>query len=186
MPSGRIGISLLTIYMLLVLYHFGNPLLGKFSANGENQHDHAGNYKRDAEQLTHGQPTAPQIAQLHIGFADEFDQEAERAVEHEEQAAERAAGTGRGLAREDEHDGEQHHALEQCFIELGGMAHHFARGTAERNTPRQIGGSAPQLAVDEVGATAEEQPDGNRYGAKIGQREVRDMRERRESSCHLH
>mgnify|MGYP006913764890 CR=1 FL=1 len=50
-----------------------------------------------------------------------------------------------------------------------------------------IGGSAPQLAVDEVRATAEEQADGHADNAHIGQREKRDLRDfRRDNAANDH
>ena len=56
------------------------------------------------------------------------------------------------------------------------MARHGARSPAEHDAPRQVGGTAPQLAVHEVRKPPEEEPDGGRHAAQVGQREVRDAR----------
>lgn len=47
---------------------------------------------------------------------------------------------------------------------------------AEHHAERPVGGRAPQLAVHEVGAAAEEQANRRRNGSQVGQREKRDAR----------
>ena len=59
------------------------------------------------------------------------------------------------------------------------MTRHHARGPAENNPPRQIGRRAPQLAVDEIRAATEKQPDGSGDASHIRKRQIRNMRETR-------
>ena len=67
------------------------------------------------------------------------------------------------------------------------MARHRARGAPKHHAPWHIGGSTPQLAVDEVRAAAEKQADWHADNAHIGQREKRDLRDfRRNNAANNH
>ena len=59
------------------------------------------------------------------------------------------------------------------------MARHAARRAAEDDAPGQIGHRSPKLAVDEIGATPEEQADRRGDGSKVGKGPERDMRQAR-------
>ena len=57
------------------------------------------------------------------------------------------------------------------------MTRQHSSRSAEDHAPGQVGVCAPQLAVDEVGASAQEQPDGRGDDAHVSQRQVWDARE---------
>ena len=111
--------------------------------------------ERQREELAHGDE-AEEVSELRIGNAHELDEEAEDAVEHEERADEGALRACGDAAREREEDEEDHDALEQGLVELGGVAVHAA-ARLEHDAPGEVRLLAPELAVDEVGAAAEEE-----------------------------
>ena len=59
------------------------------------------------------------------------------------------------------------------------MARHRAGRAPEHHAPGRVGGRAPQLAVDEVRATAEQKAERRADATEVGQREVRDVGEPR-------
>src|SRR5690606_10156996 len=100
------------------------------------------------EQLTHGQPAEGQVADMGIRLAEEFDEKAESAIAHGEQAA-YAHGRARPAGKEPEYD-KQHHTLQGELVELRRVARQLQRIGGKYHGPGHIGRSAPQLGIDEV------------------------------------
>ena len=92
-----------------------------------------------------------------VGHADELDGEAKNTI-----GSEKHTGDGHGRARMPRvkpDDDEQRHPFQQCLVQLRGVARDAARARIRKHhRPGQIGGSAPQIAVDEVAYPAQGNP----------------------------
>ena len=87
-----------------------------------------------------------------VGFAEEFDEEAHRAVADEVEAGEEARPRG-FFADRPEHD-EKHDAFEERFVELGWMTQRHGRGVWEVHADGRGGHATVEFAVDEVAEAA--------------------------------
>ena len=114
------------------------------------------------------------IGQLLVRLAEKFDDEARYAIAQPEGAHQQAGPPARAGFPEQQHQHRaQHNALQPCFVQLAGVASDTTRlavvycvcytllDVTEYHRPRHICASraAPQLAVDEIGAAAKEQPE---------------------------
>ena len=79
--------------------------------------------------------------------------------------------------REDAQHDEEEHAFERRLVELARMAR-GDRGPpfGEDHAPGHVGRPPPELAVDEVGEPAEEEPERHRRGGDVEERQHRDLR----------
>lgn len=100
-----------------------------------------------------------------IRLADEFHREAERAIAGQEQSRDRHARP-RPHGEDPQHH-EQHQPLEKCLVEHRGVARQRP-GAGEDHAPGQVGGPTPQLGVDEVADSTEEQADRYQRGNEVG------------------
>ena len=66
--------------------------LGTVVAEGKDDERQARDYERQAQQLTHGDDAAQQLAQLRIGRTHKLNEEANDAVAHHKDAHKRALG----------------------------------------------------------------------------------------------
>src|SRR6185312_16202371 len=101
--------------------------------------------------LPHGQPAAPQVADVVIRQAYELQEETRYAVDDQKQPGDTQAGSW--LRREPPHDREQHDAFQAGLVELRGMTDDPVHIEAPRHRRRL----APELTVDEVTDASEEQ-----------------------------
>ena len=85
--------------------------LGAIAVSGEDDERQSCDYERQAQQLTHGDDAAQQIAQLGIGHAHKLNEEADDAVTHHKHAHKRALGQQRFFAAEHLQDAKEHNAL---------------------------------------------------------------------------
>ena len=127
----------------------------------------ADDHQRQAQQLSHGHEAAEEIAQLRIGHAHELDEDARDAVPRDEDAHERALRQKRGAFATAA-------AWQQTAARPRAAPRRAARDGAPRRhrsrTPRptQVGGLAPQLAVDEVRAASQSKRDRRADDGEVG------------------
>ena len=124
---------------------------------------------RDAQHLPHGQPAKRQVTELSVGYANEFDNEAEDAVAHGEQAGHRH-GRPRFARVEPEND-EQGHAFQGELVELRRVPRQLLRIGREDHRPRHIGRLAPEFGIDEITDAPGAQPNGDKGGNEVHQLE---------------
>ena len=92
-------------------------------------------------------------AKLSVGFAEEFDEEAHRAVADEVEAGEEARP--RGFLAYRPEDDEKHDAFEERFVKLRRMTQRHGRGVGEVHADGRGGHAAVKFAVDEVAESSE-------------------------------
>src|SRR3954469_15475452 len=108
-----------------------------------------------------------EMAELVVGLAVEFDEDAAEAVAGEEQADELARLVARvGLPERPGEDREKDDAFEDRLVDLARVARVRPAG-GEDDTPRHGGRPPPQFAVHEIGEAPEEQAEGGAAGDVI-------------------
>ena len=135
-------------------------------------HGHADQGQGNAEKLTHGQPAEREVTEMGVRQADELHREADDGITYGEHR--RDCSDSPGFAREPPENREQDDAFQRRLVQLARVARFGACGR-EDHSPRQIGGSSPKLAVDEVSDPAEEQSDGHHRCAEIDGGEPADI-----------
>ena len=125
--------------------------------------------------MTHCESVEGEVAQLRVGFADEFDRETKDCVEDAENREVSSFFVRWKFASHDEHNCKEDQTFEDCFVELRRMPWHVACKASEVNRPRQIAGRASKFAVDEVRATAEEKADRNTDKREVQQAQIFDF-----------
>jgi len=103
---------------------------------------------------------------LDIGFAKELADRAGDAITERESANDEARSLQRSAAYQHGQRDEQHKSFKQSFVELARMTRHRPAAW-KHHRPRNVGWSAPQLAVDEIGDAAEKDPDRTRGAGQI-------------------
>ena len=139
----------------------------------------AGEHQRDAQQHAHGEPRAPQKAELGVRLAEEFADDAGDAIAERESAGDEAGPLERAGAHQQRQHDEQHDAFERRLIELARMARQRA-AAGKHHGPGHVGRPAPQFAVDEIGDAAEEQPDRGDRRRDVAERQHRNAAVARE------
>ena len=120
----------------------------------------ADQHHRRRQDHAHGQPVgAEEVAELLVGLAEEFDEDARQAVAADEGAADEARRLQRARRGEDAQHEEQHHAFEQGLVELARMAGERP-AIGELDRPGHVGRPAPEFAVDEIGDAHQDSPTG--------------------------
>lgn len=125
--------------------------------------------------MAHCEPVEGEVAQLGVGFADEFDRETKDCVEDAENREVSSFFVRWKFASHDEHNCKEDQTFEDCFVELGWMPWHIACKASEVNRPWQIAGRAPKFAVDEVRASAEEKANRHTDKSKVQQTQIFDF-----------
>lgn len=103
--------------------------------------------------------------------------DAGQAVDQDEGAEDHAGALQRAEADHDREHREQQDALHARFVKLARMARQLRRVVGEDHRPGQarVRGAAPQFAVDEIGDSAEQQPDRGDGGGDVAKRQDRDL-----------
>src|SRR5262249_45829634 len=133
---------------------------------------HTGQEQRNRQQLTH-RCTAPQKPELRVRFAEEFAGSAGNRIADGKTADNQAGPLERSRAHQQRQYREQDKAFQGRFIELARMARNRpAAGKYHR--PGNISRAAPQFAIDEIGNSAEKQPNRSDRAGNVAERKDRD------------
>src|SRR5580704_2768678 len=150
----------------------------RFVAQRASEDDDAAEHQWNAQQHAHRQP-APEEAELDVGLAKQFADDARHAVAERKTSGDDAGALeGAEAHQKAEHD-EEDDALQRCFIELAGMARDRT-AVGKDHRPRHVTRPSPQFAVDEIGTAAEEQSDRTDRGGNVAERQHRDAALERE------
>lgn len=122
--------------------------------------------------MAHGESVEGEIAQLGVGFTDEFNREAKNCVADAKDRKVSSFFVRWKFTSQDKHNCKEDQTFEDCFVELGWMPWNISREASEVYRPRQIARRAPKLAVNEVRATTEEKADRHTNKREVQQTQI--------------
>jgi hypothetical protein len=144
---------------------------GRLPSRPRDQYD-AGGQQRDRQQLSHRR-AEDQVAELHVGLAEQLARHPRNRVAGEKQAADHSGMIpGAGAFGGKQHQ-EQQQPLTGGLVKLARMARHRSAG-GEHDRPGHVRRPSEQFAVDEVRDASEKQPDRHRCANDVGERQSRD------------
>src|SRR6516162_1317978 len=133
----------------------------------------AGDQQRNRQQLTHRR-SEHQVADLGVRFAEKFTRHAGNCVADEKQPGDDPGALPSAKALGSKEQQEEQDALAKGFVELARMTRHRS-AVRKDHRPRNLGRPAEELSIDEICDPAKEEPDGDRLGDDVGEREERDF-----------
>src|SRR6266481_3354525 len=147
--------------------------ISRLTPQRESDEQNPGDEKRHAEQHAHGH-AAPQESELLIGFAEEFTERPHYCIERRKGAEDQTGTPERAGPHHEAEHGQQYESLKARLIELARMARDRA-GARKDHRPGYVGKPAPQLAIDEVGEAAEQDPDRRNRTCNVAERKHREF-----------
>src|SRR6266478_4069748 len=147
--------------------------ISRLTPQRESDEQNPGDEKRHAEQHAHGH-AAPQESELLIRFAEEFTERPHYCIERRKGAEDQTGTPERAGPHHEAENDQQHEPLEARLIELARMARDRA-GARKDHRPGYVGKPAPQLAIDEVGEAAEQDPDRRNRTCNVAERKHREF-----------
>src|SRR5208282_1251274 len=131
--------------------------------------------QRQRRRKQHAHGGAPeQKAELRVRLAKEFAENARQTIKADEQAGGQSRLAKSTASHGEKQDQTKGQSLQSRLVKLARMAR-LRPGAGKDHRPRNIGRTAPQLRLDEIGDAHQKQPDRRHGAANIGDRPERNF-----------